>query len=302
MEKYQRSFAFSQTHIDVARNSTDDFNLFHDQTNWHQIQHNPFGGPIAMGFQMSCVIEDSMREFRQTHQELDVLEQMQLDFSHYQLNFVSVVKADEHLTLDIKSSRVKQQQAIISNRLLIKGQQGMVLSGSKIESSTPQFGQPFDLIEPGTMQSLPDRSFIHNTEYFYKRKFTANSDAKNFLTGSAVQQSTYFDEVNSKICFPETYCTALISCALLEAATAKHLDFKINPMVYTSHKLAVHRKRVAALSSNQALHFVVDAEQLTPDQNQPINQACWVFNQECELLVQGEIMLAPLSYIIGNPR
>ena len=67
--------------------------------------------------------------------------------------------------------------------------------------------------------------------YFYKRKYTTNSNAKNFLTGSHVEQSNYFDEVNDKILFPETYCTSLISCALLERGKANGLDFKLNPMV-----------------------------------------------------------------------
>ena len=43
---------FSQAHIDVARNSTDDFNPFHDPLRWQRIEGNPFGSPIALGFQL----------------------------------------------------------------------------------------------------------------------------------------------------------------------------------------------------------------------------------------------------------
>ena len=47
----------SQIHIDIARNSTDDFNLFHNKDRWHWVRGNPFEGPIALGFPLGCVIE-----------------------------------------------------------------------------------------------------------------------------------------------------------------------------------------------------------------------------------------------------
>ncbi|MGB3724428.1 MAG: hypothetical protein WA981_01575, partial [Glaciecola sp.] len=56
---------FSQMHIEAARNSTDDFNLFHDKLRWDMIPNNPFGGPIALGFQLGCYIETQIDEVRQ---------------------------------------------------------------------------------------------------------------------------------------------------------------------------------------------------------------------------------------------
>ncbi len=41
---------FSQIHIDVACNATDDFNLIHDSQRWSRIVNNPFQGPIILGF------------------------------------------------------------------------------------------------------------------------------------------------------------------------------------------------------------------------------------------------------------
>ena len=52
-----QGFIFEQIHIDAARNSSDDFNLFHDKNKWQRIRDNPFGGPIVLGFQLECLIE-----------------------------------------------------------------------------------------------------------------------------------------------------------------------------------------------------------------------------------------------------
>ena len=48
---------FNQLHIDVARNATDDFNLFHDSKKWQYIKNNPFNGTIVLGFQLESLIE-----------------------------------------------------------------------------------------------------------------------------------------------------------------------------------------------------------------------------------------------------
>ena len=47
-----RTARFSALHIDVARFATDDFNPFHDRNKWQRIEGNPFGGTIALGFQL----------------------------------------------------------------------------------------------------------------------------------------------------------------------------------------------------------------------------------------------------------
>jgi len=59
------SDTFNQIHIDVARNATDDFNLFHDRNRWLRINHNPFQGPIALGFQLESLIEHKIFLYRQ---------------------------------------------------------------------------------------------------------------------------------------------------------------------------------------------------------------------------------------------
>ncbi len=46
---------FQQLHIDVARNSTDDFNPFHDPRRYGRIVGSPYPRPIALGFQLECL-------------------------------------------------------------------------------------------------------------------------------------------------------------------------------------------------------------------------------------------------------
>ena len=64
---------FQQIHIEVARNATDDFNPFHDKHRWHNVADNPFGGPIALGFQLECLIEQHMRLYRKQHGEDELI-------------------------------------------------------------------------------------------------------------------------------------------------------------------------------------------------------------------------------------
>ena len=82
-------------------------------------------------------------------------------------------------------------------------------------------------------------------------------NAKNFLSGSLVDQADYFDELNDKVCFPETFPTALISCALLERALKEQQNFFRAPMVYTIHEISIDRERIARLRSNDVLHILV---------------------------------------------
>ena len=54
----QGPYCFEQLHIDVARNTTDDFNPFHDPKRWLRIRNNPFGSTIVLGFQTEFLVSD----------------------------------------------------------------------------------------------------------------------------------------------------------------------------------------------------------------------------------------------------
>jgi hypothetical protein len=304
MNQNTAKFSLDLVHIDVARNATDDFNLFHDKKQWQQIIGNPFGGPIVLGFQLECFIEDYIKQYRQQNDELNILEQHQLKFSNYSFNFAGVARPKDNLTAIIKKSRLSSDDiTVLSNRVVIKNEQGIVLMGFKSESNVPLFANEQSFSPILIAGDVFDRTSVGESDYFYKRKYTTNSNAKNFLTGSHVEQSNYFDEVNDKILFPETYCTSLISCALLERGKAYGLDFKRNPMVYTSHKISVHSENVAKLRSDQQMHILVGPpiNKLASVKDQEtalVTHHCVGFNQDKDTLFQGEIELAPLSYIL----
>ncbi|MGJ0428365.1 MAG: hypothetical protein ACR65S_04045, partial [Methylobacter sp.] len=99
-------FIFDQLHIEAARNASDDFNLFHDKHKWLQIAHNPFKGPIVLGFQLNTLIEYQMRLYRELHHENEVITEHDLRYSNYQITFVNAVRPRMPVYLDIKKTLI----------------------------------------------------------------------------------------------------------------------------------------------------------------------------------------------------
>ena len=255
---FAQDLSFNQIHIDVARNSTDDFNPFHDKHKWRHIRNNPFGGPVVLGFQLVCFLEYQISLFRQQHEELDLIHARGLRYSNYQLTFANVVRAGEQVSVDIKNSQyLKGDNPMLSNRVVMRKATGIVLVGYKRESRAPLFFSELSDPLPEDLRAVPDRSYLTAGGLFLKRKYMNTGNAKNFLAGSRVDQAEYFDELNDKVHFPETFPTALISCALLERALKEKQDFCRTPMVYTGHEISVDRERIARLRSNDVLHILV---------------------------------------------
>ena len=94
-------FIMSQMHIDAARNSTDDFNLFHDKNRWHKIADNPFNGPVALGFQLGCFVEDQFGQMATPPSAATPsdINQAELRFSQYELTFAGSVGVGDSLAL-----------------------------------------------------------------------------------------------------------------------------------------------------------------------------------------------------------
>jgi acyl dehydratase len=299
---------FLQIHIDAARNSTDDFNLFHDRVKWGQIQGNPFGGPIALGFQLECLIEDQLRLYREQNNETAVIEDNRLRFSNYQFTFTSVVKPGETVQVEIKKSQLKPgENTTLSNRIAIKNERGIVIFGFKKESQAPLFLSDTQLSSLPDLSHQPDRSYLDGTGLFYKRKFMSNGNAKNFLSGSLADQSAYFDELEERIRFPEIYPAGLISCALLERALKNHHDFEREPMVYTTHNISIDRELTTGLRSNDVLHLLVDEPTAitTGEYAAGVTQYlhhCFGVLQNGAILFRAEITMMPLAAILKTTQ
>jgi len=63
------TYCFRQIHIDAARNSTDDFNPFHEPRKCARILGNPYAGPIVLGFQLEQLVEHAIDLHRDAHGE-----------------------------------------------------------------------------------------------------------------------------------------------------------------------------------------------------------------------------------------
>jgi hypothetical protein len=300
---------FRQIHIDVARNATDDFNLFHDSKKWQQIHNNPFNGPIVLGFELESLIEDKVRLYRLLHNETNFIVANNLRFSNYQLSFANAVKPEQAIIVDIKPSKYLQEpEKILSNRICVKADGKLAMTGYKKESEFPLFLRNPQLPELNDIRNHPDRSYVKNNSklpggaYFLKRKFMNTSNAKNFLCGSLVDQSEYFDELENKASFPEIFPCGLLSCALLEKAIHERHNFKRNPMVYTAHKISVDLKYLAELKSNDMLQILV--KQWVPNtrnnDDNVVTYECYGLVKDNNILYRGLISLRPLEDILNS--
>jgi hypothetical protein len=304
-----QSFTFEQIHIEVARNASDDFNLFHDKHKWLQVTHNPFKGPIVLGFQLNTLIEYQMRLYREAHHEDQIIADNQLRFSNYQIIFVNALRPRQEMTLDIKKTLIATiPELTLTNRIAIKSQGKTILLGYKKETKNPLFLADTDLSSLPDLNALADKIIVPGTEFFLKRKWMNNGNVKNFLSGSFAEQSDYFDELMQLAQYPEVFPCSLTSGALLEKAQMEDHDFKRNPMVYTSHDISVDRVHLAKLKNNDKLHILV--RQLPESPDKTLNHTsimlrtyeCFGVLENKAVLFRVKLNLVPLEEIIKNLR
>ena len=302
-------YIFEQIHIEVARNASDDFNLFHDKHKWLQITHNPFKGPIVLGYQLNTLIEYQMRLYREAHHEDQVIAENNLRFSNYQITFVNAVRPRVPVYLEIKKTLIKTiPNLTIGNRIAMKSDGKTVLLGFKKETQTPLFLADTTFDDLPDLNQIPDRTTIPGTAYFLKRKYMNNGSVKNFLSGSLAEQSDYFDELTQMAHYPEIFPCSLSSGALLEKAQLENHDFKLNPMVYTSHEISIDRLHLSRLSNDDCLHILV--KQLPDSSDNTLNQTtiklrtyhCYGLLQNNAVLFRMTMNLVPLEEILKNIR
>lgn len=284
---------FLPIHIDVTRNATDDFNPFHDRNRWHRIAGNPFGEPIVLGFQLECLIENRMRRYRDEQEETGLISAQAMRFSNYEFKFVNAVLPGQAITMLIKASQYKPgDNPTLGNRVSLRANGKLAVAGYKRESRSPLAPPRIDLAALGDLNRAKDRAYLENTDIFLKRKYMTTSNAKNFLSGSLVEQSDYIDELDERIHFPETFPCALLSCALLERAWQQGHDFEREPMVYKSHNISIDREYLAQLRSNDVLHLL--SRYADPAAQTPAYDCFGVIGSE-RLLFSARIELMPLA-------
>lgn len=296
----------SQLHIEAARNSSDDFNLFHDKNRWQMVPSNPFGGPIALGFQLGCYIETQINALRKSEQ-IEHSQNTRFSYSAYELSFAGSVCPEDIISLNVKPTKTKQSSdgLVQSNRLLLMSKKENqkikpVIIGSKkeyekmpqiIEGNFPSFAE---------IKHLNDRSFIAKSQYFLKHKYMIVGNAKNFLTSAFAEQSEYIDEFEDKVNFPEMYPLGLLSSALLERAQADKYDLRKNPMIFVSHKLVINTSQLAALRSNDRLNILVSQQMPIAKNEHKKQHYCLAYANKELPLFQARVELMPLKALLEN--
>ncbi|MFK7828628.1 MAG: hypothetical protein AB8B57_02505 [Congregibacter sp.] len=250
---------FNQIHIDIARNSTDDFNPFHDPQRWSNIAGNPFAAPIALGFQLEFLCSDRiMRRRALENHSSDAL----LCFRNFEFNFAGALPRGEVFEIDVRKTLKKTTQGGgLSNRVVVrKSTSAPILIGTQSDTSFPLVHRDAVFGAPGSLSSLKtvaDRSTLPDSDLFLKRKYMTTSNAKNFALGALCNQHDYIDELAEHINFAPLFTASLISCALLERGLAQGQNFQAQPMVYTSHQISVDMRVQERLRSNDVLNILV---------------------------------------------
>jgi hypothetical protein len=186
---------------------------------------------------------------------------------------------------------------------MVKCDGNLSLLGYKKESTEPLFLADADFSALDELRHQLDRSFLSNG-YFLKRKFITTSNAKNFLCSSLRDQTTFFDELQNKVIFPEMFPCALLSSALLEKALKNQHDFEKNPMVYTSHKISIDKRQLANLNSNDALHILIKPAENSAEHDfgEPsataLDYECYGLIKNQQVLFRALISLTPLQAIL----
>lgn len=299
-------FTFSQIHIDVARNSTDDFNPFHDPLRWKRINGNPFGSPIALGFQLEFFASDHVVQYRRS--ELSPAP-ASLAFRNFEFTFAGALCANEDFEIDVRKTVDKiAQGGGLSNRVVLRKADGKpVLIGTQSETAGPRFSVVQDLGDFPALSDLPDRSVVPGTTLFLKRKFLNTSNAKNFALGALCRQHDYIDELDERVFFAPLFTASMISCALLEHGRAHQHDFEAEPMVYTSHQISVDMRLQKRLCSNDRLHLLI--QQPEPwEPHKGLGKICVPQQQyrclgvigDDGILFQAKVQLAPLQAFFAD--
>ena len=115
------SYRFDQTHIDVARNSTDDFNPFHDPQRWQRIAGNPFHSTIALGFQTEFLVSHLIHQRRQASQEGGKIHACGLNFCNFEFRFAGALRPGDIFEVDIRNTIDKTASGGgLSNRVVVR--------------------------------------------------------------------------------------------------------------------------------------------------------------------------------------
>ena len=284
---------FTQLHVEVARNATGDFNPFHDPLRWRQVRNNRFGAPIVLGFQLEMLLAQGVAELHA--RERTAAPGFLQPYLTCRFTFADVVRVGEPVTMEVKStSSNRRRGGTTGNRVLLRKQGRVVVSGRVEHQAEPPAGLHVDFRPPAELFDLPSGSRLAGGRYFLKHRALQASDAKNFLAGSQVTPSHYFDELEGKMEFPPLFPLSLISSALLEKAASEGYDFMENPLVYASHLFHVDLRLLRQARDGELLHLLVEGPLRRTRRKEHSRYRCVGLLSRGRLLFTAEIRLAAL--------
>jgi len=275
-------------HIDVARFASDDFNPFHDRHKWQRIAGNPFGGPIALGFQLGACGLEAVRDARRAAGG-----GVEPRYSTLQIRFIDAVRADDTLGVTVRGT----EGAAPSTRFVIRRNGRAAALGALRGSDAAPAALADEADFARALDQLPDRSVVPDGQWFLKRKFMLTANAKNFLAAAGIDPFRYFDELENRVRFPEIYPASLISSALLEHGLQQRHDFIAAPMVYSHHEITTDLEVLERLRSNDRLNIVVSHRPTTRAQR--VLHRCLAYTARGERLFTAEIGLVPLASLLA---
>lgn len=296
-----------QLHIDVVRNATDDFNPFHDPNRWQNIRANPFGGPIALGFQLAALALDRVAQHRLKADEAHLADEHGLCFSNYQFSFASAVTAGSELEVQVRKTANRiDASGELSNRVTVKQGGKLALMGMRKDTRHATTLADVEPQIPKALGQVPDRTVLEGSEYFLKRKYLMTSNGKNFCAGCFIPQHHYFDELANRVYFPPSFILSLVSCALLERAWSEGHDFEANPYIYTTHAFSFDKRVQRQLRSNDRIHLLVSASRSIEDAGRlgaagipQIQHTCFGVLNDDQVLFRGLVGLAELHDVLA---
>lgn len=286
---------YTPFHIDVARFASDDFNPFHDRHKWQEIAGNPFGGPIALGFQLGAFVVEAVHDAWRR----EGVAREDFRYSTLQVRFVDAVRAGDRIAVDVKRPFCDAAAGNATSRFVLKRNGRTAVLGSLrlarvLETDADEADElAFALLLDG----LPDRHAVPGGAWFLKRKFMLTSNAKNFLSAAGVDAFRYFDELRDRVAFPALYPASLISSALLERGIHRHHDFIADAMVYSHHLITTDHDVLSRLRSNDRLNLVVSEE--SAGQPRTVHR-CAAYTARGERLFNADIGLVTLASLAGN--
>lgn len=257
MEKNPPTYCYKQLHIDVARNSSDDFDPLHDSNNPRSIGRDPKQRPTVLAFQLNCLIEYL------TSRDDALPAVAESRFRNYDFVFSDDLRQDQVFSVSTNTIDPEAGGGGPPVRVEVAEHNNLMLIGSVWRSDTPHYLSETELPDFESIDTQPDLTYVPDTPFFMKRKFLSTANAKNFIASSLADQAFYFDEVHERIRFPDMVPVSYISNAIFEKSLADNEDLWRNPMVYHRHQISVDRGLGRSLRSNHKLLILIAGPQVS---------------------------------------